>query len=243
MFSDEDIRKAIDDFKSNQEEGLLIEPFELKSLTPVGYDIRVGIEAFSKKKRKVILIEKDGKINIEPNEIVVIRTLENITLSKKVSATIHSIVSQTIDNNLSNISTTIDPGYSGTLLIQISNLHNSSVQLNFKEPLCTICFYNVNSPSKVNRGTENDRDDIWRRLIREARSEQERLEKEEKLREDERRRKYIFNASLLILIGVISSAFVFRVYANNPPFANFIVAMLTFIVPIIYDIIFKRQSK
>ena len=116
MFSDEDIKKAMNDFKNTREDGLDIEDFEQKYLTPVGYDLRVGKQGFSWNKKSVIDIEKDGKIYIDANDTVVIRTLESLILSKKVSSTIHSMVSKMIPKGLSNISTTIDPGWSGKLL-------------------------------------------------------------------------------------------------------------------------------
>jgi dCTP deaminase len=54
VFSDEDIKKALEDYQNNPEEGILIEPFDKKYLTPVGYDLRVGRQGFSWKKKCVV---------------------------------------------------------------------------------------------------------------------------------------------------------------------------------------------
>ncbi len=143
MFSDEDIKKAIKDYQNNSEDGLFIEDFDNNSLTPVGYDLRVGEEGYSWKRKEIINIKQDGKIPIDANDTVVIRTLESLSISKKVSATIHSIVSKVIPKGLSDISTTIDPGWTGKLLISVHNNRDSSTELIYGERLCTVCFYRV----------------------------------------------------------------------------------------------------
>ncbi len=96
MFSDEDIKKAMKDYQNNSEDGLFIEDFDNNSLTPVGYDLRVGEEGYSWKRKEIINIKQDGKVQIEAHDTLVIRTLESLSLSRKVSATIHSIVSKVI---------------------------------------------------------------------------------------------------------------------------------------------------
>ncbi|MBW4446820.1 MAG: deoxycytidine deaminase [Spirirestis rafaelensis WJT71-NPBG6] len=243
MFSDEDINKAMIDFRKNQEEGIDIEPFDKKSLTPVGYDIRVGTEGFSWKRKCVVDIEKDGKIIIEPNDIVIIKTLEFFILSNKISATIHSIVSKVINKGLSNISTTIDPGYSGKLLISFCNYRDSSTEFLFKERLCTVCFYRVELPAKKNRGTPDDRDDLWEQLLEKAKVERERIEREERQKKQKIEAENSTRSKLLIFFLIIASIGGIGASLINPTVGSSVAAFLAVIVPIVYDKFLKSQSK
>ena len=235
MFSDEDIRKALEDYQNNSEEGLCIEPFDQKCLTPVGYDLRVGIEGFSWKQKCIISIEQEGKIQIDANDTVVIKTLESISLSRKVSATIHSIVSLVIPKGLSDISTTIDPGWSGKLLISVHNNRDSSTELRFGERLCTVCFYQVALTSKINRGTSNDRDDLWDRLLEKASNEKARMaqarsQQENQTKNDNRVRTLILSVlGIVVLTGGVTASFI------NPAIGSSIAGFLAVIAPIVYD--------
>ncbi|MFB2768796.1 deoxycytidine deaminase [Pelatocladus sp. BLCC-F211] len=244
MFSDEDIKTAMEKWSSNPlEEGLFIEPFDKKYLTPVGYDLRVGKEVFSWNKKRVIEIEKDGSIQIEPNDTIVIKTLEDISLSKKVSATIHAMVSKIITKGFSDISTTVDPGWSGKLLISIHNHRDSYTELRFAEPFCTICFYSVGIAAKTNLGRPIDRDDLWDQLLEKAQIEKTRIEAEEKRKKQaieksnsDRNILLIFLVLATLSIGITSSVI-------NATVGSSVAAFLAVIAPIVYDKFLKPQSK
>lgn len=244
MFSDKDIEEAIEIYKkNNQQEGLLIKPFDKKYLTPVGYDLRVGIEGFSWNKKHVINIKKEGKIHIEPNDTVVIRSFESVNLSNKVSATVHSIVSKIITRGLSDISTTIDPGWEGKLLISVHNHRDTSTELKFKESLCTICFYTLNSPSQINRGTSNDRDDLWEQLLEISRVEQQKIEYEKIIEKNriDKINNFRTQLSIVLILGVL----VFGIVVSyiNPTVGASIAAFLAVIAFIVYDRFLKPISR
>ncbi|MCL1467752.1 dCTP deaminase domain-containing protein [Argonema galeatum] len=243
MFSDKDIEKALDDYQKNPQDGLLIEPFDKSSLTPVGYDLRVGKQGFSWNKKSVIEIERDGKIQIDANDTVVIRTLESISLSKKVSATVHSIVSKIITKGLSDISTTIDPGWTGKLLISIHNNRNSSTELRFEERLCTVCFYRVDLASEANRDTSNNREELWEQLLGIARAEKERIEKEKNKEQQGIEKANEFRTFLLIVLGVVALIVGIGASIINPTIGASIAAFLAVIAPIVYDRFLKPISK
>lgn len=75
MFSDTDIKKQIEIRINDSTKGIFIEPFEDKYLTPVGYDLRIGLKGFSWNNKRVINIEHEKRIEIEPKDTVVIETL------------------------------------------------------------------------------------------------------------------------------------------------------------------------
>ncbi len=163
MYSDVDIQQAM----SDPDKGLSLDPYNEDCLSPVGYDLRVGEEAFSWKSKKIVNIQQQGKLEIEAGDTVVIKTLEKITLSKSISGTIHSMVSKSVIQGLSHISTTVDPDWKGSLLVTVHNHLDTSTELKFKEEFCTICFYQVKTESVVNLPREIDRKDLWKQLDRE----------------------------------------------------------------------------
>ncbi|OYD96470.1 deoxycytidine deaminase [Nostoc sp. 'Peltigera membranacea cyanobiont' 210A] len=224
MLSDTDIKQQIEDRKNNPTEGIYIDPFEEKYLTPVGYDFRVGLKGFSWKNKREIDIEKDKEIEIEPNDTVVIETLESVSLSKEVGATIHAMVSKAVLYGLSHISTTIDPGWTGKLLISVSNYRDSSVVLRFRDSFCTVCFHKMESESKVPLGRPADRDDIWGSLL-----EISRQEKKKKEKENVRRNILIIS---LIMIVFFCGAFV---SLKNPDLGSALAAFIALISPVVYD--------
>jgi dCTP deaminase len=243
VFSDEDIKKAMTNYRNNSEDGLFIEDFDNNSLTPVGYDLRVGEERFSWKRKEIINIKQDGKIPIEANDTVVIRTLESLSLSRKVSATIHSIVSKVIPKGLSDISTTIDPGWTGKLLISVHNNRDSSTELTYGECLCTVCFYKVGLTSKINRGTSNNRDDIWEQLKDKAREEEARIKNANNQEENNRKKENANRERLLIFLIIVVSVGGIVASSNNPTVGSSVAAFLAVIAPVVYDKFLKPISK
>ena len=224
MLSDTDIKQQIEDRKNNPTEGIYINPFEEKYLTPVGYDFRVGLKGFSWKNKREIDIEKEREIEIEPNDTVVIETLESVSLSKEVGATIHAMVSKAVLYGLSHISTTIDPGWTGKLLISVSNYRDSSVVLRFRDSFCTVCFHKMESESKVPLGRPADRDDIWGSLLEISRQEKKKREKENV----NRNILIIFFITIVLFLGVFVSL-------KNPDLGSALAAFLALISPVVYD--------
>jgi dCTP deaminase len=198
MLSDSDIRLELE-----QNKRIIIEPFDEDSLTPVGYDLRVGEKGFSWKSQRKVEINDQNSLKIEPNDTVVIETYESIQLSKQFGAIIHSMATQVIRRGLSHISTTIDPGWTGRLLISVHNYRPSAIELEFREKFCTVCFYQVQSEAKKDVGRPPGRSDIWSELLDKAREEKERIETE-KRREHERKRNEERSRKVLLTFVVIA---------------------------------------
>ena len=153
-----------------------------------------------------------------------IETLESVSLSKEVTATIHAMATRVVLQGLSHISTTIDPGWTGKLLISIHNYRDSSVELRFRDSFCTVCFYKVESESKVPLGRPVDRDDLWQQLI-----EISRQEKKKQKRENINRNIVIFSlVAIVLLVGVSISL-------KNPELGSALAAFIALFSPIVYD--------
>jgi len=224
MLSDKGIKKELG-------KGIIIKPRdELDNcLTPVGYDLRVGKYGFSWKGQRKVDIHKEGHIRVEPNDTVVIQTYEYVKLSKGFSATLHSRATLVLRRGLSHISTTIDPGWEGTLLISIHNHLNSVVCLDFKQTFCTACFYRVEPEAEQSPRISPNRDDVWRELLDKAREEQERID----VRKSKER---ITRISLGIAYTVLAVFISIGIYFFINPNLSTIVGTIL-VSPLIYDIL------
>lgn len=118
-----------------------------QSITPVGYDLRVGDRAVSGDRGKMN-ITITNPLRIHPGEHVVIWTAEDIRFERRIGATIHSRV-RMVSRGLSHISTTIDPTWpgnrreegAGRLGIHVVNLLDEPVTLSLLESFCTVMVY------------------------------------------------------------------------------------------------------
>ncbi len=237
MLSDTDIKQQLENRKNNPTQGIYIDPFEEKYLTPVGYDLRVGLKGFSWKNKCEIDIEKEKYIKIQPNDTVVIETLESVSLSKEVSATIHAMVSKAVVYGLSHISTTIDPGWTGKLLISVSNYRDSSVELRFRDSFCTVCFHKMESESKVPLVRPQDRDDIWERLLEIAKEERDRQLKETQIKKGKEKAEDRIRIGLVVAFIFVVSFVGLQISFKDAALGASLAAFLAVVSPIIIEIL------
>src|SRR5687767_1534183 len=112
MLGDNDIRKAID---AND---LVIAPFSDECLQGASYDFRVGREAFTSSAKERIDLEAKGLVTLEPGEFAVVATMETVTCSPKVAASI-GLASDFARRGLQLLAgPQIDPGFSGVLCVR-----------------------------------------------------------------------------------------------------------------------------
>lgn len=109
--------------RARREGELVICPYSDKKLTPVGYNlsfsrfiISLGKKAFVKIKHK----NDEWFFYLKPHETVLIWTRETIWVSRFIGGTFHSKVSL-VTNGLGHVSTTLDPGWHGQLLVPLNN--------------------------------------------------------------------------------------------------------------------------
>jgi len=163
LLTDTDIRAILAPADKNwaDKDKLYIYPFEENSLTPIGYDLRVGSPYASSIDGQLFDLKPDNSIVIIPGDTLLITTLEDVGMPKnrKYSAFITSKVSK-VAKGLSHISTNIDPDWEGRLLIALHNPSKNTVFLKYSETFCTINFIENKSPSTKNCGKERGRTDI-----------------------------------------------------------------------------------
>ena len=109
--------------KARDEGRLVICPYDENNLTPVGYNLSFSRFIVSLRKSTFIKVHHKGDewyFNLKPNETVLVLTRETIWVSKFIGGTFHSKVSL-VTKGLGHVSTTLDPGWHGQLLVPINN--------------------------------------------------------------------------------------------------------------------------
>jgi len=116
---------------------IIIYPFDKQNLTPVGYNFSFSRFIVSLNKRNFVPIIRDEVAKncffvLKPNETVLVLTYETIAVSKYIGGTFHSKVSL-VAAGLGHVSTTLDPGWQGQLLIPLNNPTKHSVKVVIEE--------------------------------------------------------------------------------------------------------------
>lgn len=121
LMSDVDIKNAI----NNNE--MLITPFNIEEpdekLTPSGFNFSFTKFIISRNKKifyEICENEKELYFDLEPGDTALALTKESIWVSKSIGGTFHSKVKY-VAEGLGHISTTLDPGWQGQLLISVNN--------------------------------------------------------------------------------------------------------------------------
>lgn len=139
LLTDVDIKKALG-------RDIVIEPFTEANLTAVGYDFSVGTFVFSLEDG--LLNPENGHYRVAPRTTIQILTRESLWVSGRIAGTLHSRV-LLATKGFSHISTTLDPGWYGPLLITMTNLSKSEILLSEGDTFFTLVFYRVRSPTRA----------------------------------------------------------------------------------------------
>lgn len=159
VLTDTDLKKIITENRKIPigDDQLMIQPFSEDSLTPVGYDLRIGSRYASRFFGKYYEIGENESIRIRSGDTVLVSTLERIEMPRNfmLSGLISSKVS-IVSKGITHISTTIDPDWKGNLVITISNVSKKTVELKYGEKFCTAVFLtNESRPGKLSNHEES----------------------------------------------------------------------------------------
>lgn len=111
--------------------GILIAPFSDQKAKGIGYNISPSNLVYSIKKgspQKIIDSEEGSYTYIRPHDTVLILSYEYIQTDSNTAGTFHSLVRNSA-KGLGNVSTTLDPGWKGMLLIGINNPTKKKIKL------------------------------------------------------------------------------------------------------------------
>lgn len=133
---------------------IFIYPFNEKQIKGVGCNLTVGDYAWSLVSKKPIPYDgKDRECGyiVEPGETVLVFTKETVAVSKRIGGTFHSKVDR-VSEGFSSISTTLDPGWIGPLLISITNMGKEKRKLKLGESFVTLIFDQLEGASDLPDG-------------------------------------------------------------------------------------------
>ena len=165
MLSDKDIKKALKD------KWIEISPFDKAFIQPSSVDLRVGTEfrVFENHKYShidpkspqedlttVVEASKDEPFVLHPGEFVLGTTYEKVSLSNKIVARLEGKSSLgRIGLLIHSTAGFVDPGFSGYLTLELSNVANLPIKIYPKMKIGQISFYYLNSPSEAEYGDKS----------------------------------------------------------------------------------------
>jgi deoxycytidine triphosphate deaminase len=131
--------------------GLLV-PFEEAQLKGASYDIRAGDYAILARSKaegghKRILLKEQDYIDLSPNQAVAIYSLERLNIPPDMKGRL-SLRSYWAIKGLHYNGGVIDPGYTGLLFFNITNLGTAPVRIHYAEGLVTTEFIRLDQPSQ-----------------------------------------------------------------------------------------------
>lgn len=124
-----------------------ISNFADSCLQPASYDTRLGEEAITSSTREKINPKNKGLLTIPAGDFALVTTHERFEVSANVAGHI-GLRSHYSKKGLVLLSgPQIDPGFSGVLVVGLSNLSPRDLTIPYKERFCTIEFYKLAEPA------------------------------------------------------------------------------------------------
>lgn len=134
------------------------------NLNPSSYYFRIG-NHFSENRgdKWQTLSEKNQTITIQPNQLILVTSLESFRLSKRV----FGIIGPSTDMQKYGLRILygqfIDPMFDGHLEIGIHNPFNESISIKFKETLGKVCFFDVSDTYPI---LDNDAHSVYKKKFK-----------------------------------------------------------------------------
>jgi deoxycytidine triphosphate deaminase len=148
VLSDEDVR-------FEQGWSLVLHPIESGSVSPVGYDIRLGFAYRLTKTglkddfHRVGLAGPDTSIDVGPGELAFVETLEFVWLSRAIGATCHVKGSLGTKGMILCNPSTVDPNWGGDLVFVLRNDGLFPIELKHGMPVITLVFHRLDTPTRT----------------------------------------------------------------------------------------------
>jgi len=130
--------------------GLLV-PFEEKQLKGASYDIRVGDYAIVARSQaeghQRISLKEQGSVSIAPGQTVALYSLERVGIPQDMKGRL-SLRSYWAIKGLYFNGGVVDPGYTGILFFNVTNLGTAPITISYAEGLVTMEFVRLDQPSQ-----------------------------------------------------------------------------------------------
>lgn len=112
-------------------------------------DLRIGKEIYWPNKHDKIEINMENAIRIMPGDHFLIQSMEKITLPNDIMAVVYPRSSTNRKGITVDLTGIVDPGYSGHLMIPVSNLSGKEINFYPGERIAQIVFYRVEVPTET----------------------------------------------------------------------------------------------
>lgn len=138
------------DIHAGQGVDFVITPWNPKLVTPVGYDLTIGVAATITGNR--LTFSMSGKeeapvtLTIPGHGKLLILSKESVWLSERILGTLHSRGSLSAMGLLIN-STTVDPNWQGPMTFLLHNVSDTAVTVDTTKPFVTLVLHSVLSPT------------------------------------------------------------------------------------------------
>jgi dCTP deaminase len=143
LLTDVQIRRA------RESAQLVIENFAESSLQGASYDMRLGEEAITSTSREKTNPAAKGLLTIAAGDFALVATHERLQLSNRIAGHI-GLRSHYARKGLVLLSgPQVDPGFRGVLVVGLHNVSPSDVVIPYKEPFCTVEFYELNEDASA----------------------------------------------------------------------------------------------
>jgi dCTP deaminase len=119
-----------------------------ESNSNISYDLRVGAKYRSLHSRFEGNLPTDGELRINGQQTVLIETAETLHLPENIAGLVLSKVSVT-QVGIGEISTKVDPGYHGRLVIRVRNDSPRAVTLKWNQAFCTVMFITTEGDARL----------------------------------------------------------------------------------------------
>ena len=137
------------DIKDGVESGEIgISDFSESCLQPASYDLRVGEEAYTVSKNKIIYLQKEKAVEILPGDFALIMTHEKLSFPTNMVGRfgLRSIYAR--KGLLLTGGPQIDPGFEGKLIFGVVNFSSQSIDLPYLELFCTLELHKLDKHAK-----------------------------------------------------------------------------------------------
>ncbi len=127
---------------------IIIDPFEQDQAQAASYDLRVGTQGATTTAKKLVNIEQEGYLLLQPGDFAVVTVLEELTLGNQYAGRFGLRSKYARKGLIATTGPQIDPGFHGRLIVGLTNLTPSAVPLPFKDDFVTIEFHKLEHPPR-----------------------------------------------------------------------------------------------
>jgi len=137
---------------------IIIDPFEQDQVQASSYDLRVGAQGATTTAKKLVNIEQEGYLLLQPGDFAVVTVLEELTLGPQYAGPFGLRSKYARKGLIATTGPQVDPGFHGRLIVGLTNLTPTAVPLPFKDDFVTIEFHKLEHPTtKPYSGPYQDR--------------------------------------------------------------------------------------